>query len=238
MGVGCAHADHVAGLVAALAVLEALEYRAETGQGQYIDISELEALSSLLEVALLNLTVNGIEIAPEGNRSPDFAPSGVYRCQGDDRWCAISVENDKDWQRFCEVLGAPELAEDARFANTSGRLEHAAELDKLVEGWTMKHTPEEVMNRLQGVGVVAGVIQDAADLACDPQLKARGFFTQVEHPSLGTVTFDTTPIKLSETPASSYHPAPILGQDNEYVYGKILGMNDEEIRSFTERGIY
>ena len=93
------------------------------------------------------------------------------------------------------------------------------------------------MNRLQGVGIAAGVVQDAADLACDPQLKARGFFAEVEHPVLGRVTFDTTPIKLSETPASSYCPAPILGQDNDYVYGKILGMSDEEIASFTERGI-
>ena len=238
LGVGCAHADHVAGLVAALALLEALEYRSETGEGQYIDISELEALTSLLEVAVLDFTANARELAPEGNSNPDFAPCGVYRCQGDDRWCAISLSSEEEWQHLCGVLGYPAWTKDTRFATNSERVKHSTELDRLVEGWTINHTPEEVMNLLQGVGIACGVVSDAASLAEDPQLRERGFFTSVEHPVLGKVTFDTTPVKLSETPASFYRPAPILGQDNDYVYGKLLGMTKKEIAFFTEKGIF
>ncbi len=238
LGVGCAHGDHVAGLAAALAALEALEYRDQTGEGQCIDISELEALTSLLGGAVLEFTASGQEATPEGNGNPDFAPSGVYRCRGDDRWCAISVSSEEEWQRFCEVMGYPGWTKEAGFASTSSRLEHSAELDRLVEGWTTKHTPEEVMSRLQGAGVASGVVSSAADLARDPQLQERGFFTEVEHPVLGRVTFDTTPIKLSETPAGSCRPAHLLGQDNDYVYGELLRMSQEEIARLTEEGVF
>ena len=237
LGVGFAFADHVAGLFAALAILEALELREQTGEGQFIDLSELEALCSLLEVAFLEFFANGREAEPEGNKSQDFAPSGVYRCKGDDRWCAISVASDEEWQRFCEVVGL-NLSEDERFATLKGRLEHSSELDKLVEEWTAKYTPQEVMSKLQEAGVASGVVASAEELASDPQLKARGFFTQVEHPILGKITFDTTPIKLSETPANSFRPASFLGQDNEYVYGKLLGLSQDEIMRLTKEGVF
>jgi len=232
VGVGCAHGDHVAGCFAALAILEALEYRDRTGEGQYIDLSELEALLSLLEVAILEFTASGQEAVPQGNSDSDFAPSGVYRCRGDDRWCAISVAGEDEWRRFCRVI------KEARFKTAAGRLEHSAELDRLIERWTIRFTPDEVMNRLQAAGIASGVVADASYLASDPHLKERGFFTTVKHPVLGEITFDTTPIKLSETPATSFRPAPLLGQDNDYVYGELLGMSRREITRLAREGVF
>jgi len=199
IGLGYSYADHVAGLVAALALLGAMEYRQRTGEGQYIDLSQVEAMSSLLGSAILDYTVSGRQVEPLGNSSLQVAPHGVYRCRGDDRWCAIAVFSDEEWQGFCRALGNPPWTGDERFATLPGRLENADELDRLVEAWTREHTAEEVMTWLQEQGVVAGVVQAASDLTSDPQLRARGFFIELDHPELGKTISDGTPIKLSDT---------------------------------------
>jgi len=237
LGLGLSYADHIAGLIAVLALLGAMEYRQRTGEGQYIDVSQVEAMSSLLGSAILEYTVNGKEIEPVGNSSPEAAPHGVYRCQGDDRWCAIAVFSDEEWEGFKRASGNPPWTEDKRFATLSGRLENAEELDRLVEAWTGGHTAEEVMALLQEQGIAAGVVQDAGDLANDPQLKARGFFIELDHPELGKTISDATPIKLSETPSRYSRVAPAQGQDNSYVYGELLGMSEDELAELRQQGI-
>jgi crotonobetainyl-CoA:carnitine CoA-transferase CaiB-like acyl-CoA transferase len=237
MGPGYAHADHVAGLVAALAMLSALEYRRRTGEGQFIDVSQVEAMVSLLGDAVLEYTAYGRAPEPLGNRSAEVAPHGIYRCCGDDRWCAIAVFNDEEWRRFCCVLGDPSLAADRRFTTLAGRLENVAELDRQVEEWTMQHPAEEVMNRLQAAGIAAGVVHDARDLVNDPQLRSRGFFVELGHPELGKTVSDAVPIKLSRTQARYRRAAPTLGQDNDYVYRELLGMSAGDIAALREQGV-
>ncbi len=236
-GLGYAYADHAAGLVAALALLGAIEYRHRTGKGQYIDVSEVEAMASLLGNAILEYTITGKPPEPAGNHSNEAAPYGVYRCRGEDRWCAISVSSDDEWRGFKQAAGNPPWAEDRKFATLSGRLENAEELDRLVEMWTREHTAEEVIALLQGQGVAAGVVQDATDLAKDPQLKARNFFIELDHPELGRTISDTTPIKLSATPAKYRRAAPVKGQDNDYIYGKLLGLTGNELAELKKQGI-
>ncbi len=237
LGLGHSYADHIAGLVACLALLGAMEYRQRTGEGQYIDVSQVEAMSSLLGSAILEYAVNGKPPEPVGNRSNKAAPYGVYRCRGDDRWCAIGVFSDDEWQGFRRALGNPPWAEDRRFATLSSRLENADELDRRVERWTKEHTAEEVMALLQGQGVPAGVVQDASDLANDPQLRERGVFVELDHPETGRTISDATPIKLSGTPARYIRAAPTLGQDNNYVYKQLLGVSDGEVAELKEQGI-
>ena len=236
-GLGTSYADHIAGLVACLALLGAMEYRRKTGEGQYIDVSQVEAMSSLLGGAILEYTANGRQVEPVGNGSTQAAPHNVYRCQGDDRWCAIGVFSDDEWRSFKQALGNPSWIEDKRFATLAGRLGNADELDRLVEGWTREHTTEEVMALLQRQGVAAGVVQDASDLANDPQLKERGFFIELDHPDLGKTISDATPIKLSDNSARYIRAAPVVGQDNGYVYKQLLGMSDSQVAELRQQGV-
>ena len=237
LGVGYSYADHVAGLMAALALLGALEYRQRRGKGQYIDVSQVEAMASLLGDAIVDYTLNGRPVEPVGNSSTQAAPHGVYRCCGEDRWCAIAVFSDEEWQGFKRALGSPQWTENSRFATLASRLKNADELNRLVEEWTRQHTAEEVMAWLQEQGVAAGVVQNASDLANDPHLKQRGFFVELDHPELGKTISDATPIRLSETPAKYNRAAPTPGQDNDYVYKQLLGMSEEEVAELGEKGI-
>jgi len=239
LGLGYSYADHIAGSMGALAILQALEYRQKTGEGQYIDLAELEAMSTLLGTAILDYGVNHRVASPLGNRPAHriAAPHGAYRCKGEDRWCAIAVFTKEEWQAFCQVLGYPSWTREKRFATPLDRWQNIDQLDPLVEEWTKERSAEEVMTLLQEVGIAAGVVQDAADLWQDPQLKARGFFVELDHPVLGRTFSDGSPIKLSDTPAHFQQAAPLLGQHNEYVYRHLLGMSREEIERYTEGGI-
>ncbi len=239
LGLGYSYADPAAGLFAVLAVLAALEHRDETGQGQHIDISEYETMCSLLGPAILDYTVNHNVATPQGN-NPGYiaaAPYGCYKCLGDDRWCVIAVSMEEEWQALRDVLGHPAWSREERFSTLSRRKEHSEELNELLEQWTVKHTPEEIMNLLQQASVPAGIVEDANDLANDTQLTARNFFIQTEHPVLGKTTSDNTPIKLSRTPARFRRPAPLLGQDNYYVYREILGMSEQELSQYIKEGV-
>jgi benzylsuccinate CoA-transferase BbsF subunit len=223
LGPGTAHADHIGALFGCLALLGALEYRRETGEGQHIDISQVEAMASLLGDAFI----------PPG----ETAFQGVYRCRGEDRWCAIAIATDEEWRRFKEALSRPPWADEERFASPTSRLKNKEKLDGLIEGWTGKHTAEEVMALLQKNGVAAGVIQSAADLARDPQLRERGFFIELGHPELGKTVSDASPVRLSATPAVYTRPAPLPGQDNGYVYGELLGLSNGEIKRLKGQGV-
>ena len=239
IGLGYSYADHVAGLFAALAVLAALEYRDRTGEGQYVDISEYEAMCALMGPAIMDYTVNLNLVMPQGNH-PDYAldaPYGCYKCRGEDRWCVIAVFTDGEWQALCRVLGNPPWTKEERFSTLWQRKKHIEELNELLEQWTAQHSPEEVMDLLQGAGVPAGVVKDASELAEDPQLVARNFFIEASHPVLGKVTFDSTPIRLERTPAKFARAAPLLGQDNRYVYQELLGIEAQELSRYIEDGV-
>ncbi|UCH43280.1 MAG: CoA transferase [Dehalococcoidales bacterium] len=236
-GLGHSYADHIAGLYAALALLSALEYRHNTGEGQYIDVSQVEAMVSLLGDAFLEYGLTGKPPEPAGNRSANAAPHGVYRCRGKDRWCAIAVFSDRQWLNFKKAIGNPAWAEDGKWATVPGRLENTEELDMMVEEWTSQHTAEEVMALLQAQGVAAGVVQNAGDIASDQQLRARGFFIELEHPELGKTVSDGNPIRLSRTPASYHRAAPTAGQDNDYVYGELLDISESELTELRRQGV-
>lgn len=239
MGVGYSYADAIGGLYAALVVLAALEYRDRTGHGQHIDISEHEAMCTVLGPALINESINLTELFPRGNRADHIpaAPYGCYKCLGTDRWCVIAVFSDVEWQRLCQIMGNPAWTRDERFSTASRRKEHAEELDELLGQWTTQHTPEHVVDLLQGSGVPAGVVQNAEDLAKDPHLRAREFFVSLEHPVLGETISDSSPIRFTEGSRAGWKAAPLLGEDNRYVYTELLGFTEGEVSSYEEKGI-
>jgi crotonobetainyl-CoA:carnitine CoA-transferase CaiB-like acyl-CoA transferase len=230
-GWGYSYADMSGGYSGALAVLMALWHRKRTGQGQFVDLSQFETISSVVGPALLDVLVNNATVAPFGNRSQEApaAPHGVYRCAGTDRWCAITIFSEHEWQAFCRALGDPAWTKDPCFATPAGRLEYQDALDRQVEEWTQRHAPEEVMRQLQQAGIAAGIVADGDDLDRDPQLRARGYWAHVQTPEGDEVVLDGTPVKLSVTPGYVAAPGPLLGEHTDAVLRRLLGYSEEHI---------
>jgi len=171
-----------------------------------------------------------------GNRYPYAAPHGAYRCRGEDRWCAIAVFTDEEWQSFSGVIGNPAWASDTKFSTLQARKENEDELDELVEAWTINHSAEEVMSKMQSAGVAAGVLETNEDiLENDPQLRYRHSFWKLDHPEIGEYHAPASPYILSKSPLELGR-APLLGEHNEYALKELLGMSDEEITELVIEG--
>jgi crotonobetainyl-CoA:carnitine CoA-transferase CaiB-like acyl-CoA transferase len=238
-GAGCqtAFPDYVAPSYGALAILAALHYRARTGKGQYIDLSQAETAASMIGPAYLEYLVNGRESQPEGNFSATVAPHGCYRCKGDDRWCVIAIQSQEEWIRFCELAGHREWLSDHRFSEPAARLMYRHELDYWIGKWTAQYTPHQVMMMLQRAGIAAGVVQTAEDLYRDPHLRERGFAREVFHPQVGWVTRAGPTVRVANQAPAPRGFSHVAGEDNETVLGEILGLSGEEIRDLAERQV-
>lgn len=246
VGLGTNYSDFVLNPShAVIAILAALRHRDRTGEGQLVEVAQLESVAATLGPALLDYTVNSRVQGRTGNRDPLAAPHGAYPCrrepeapEGADRWCVIAVTTEEEWTAFCRVLGDPEWARDPRFATLAGRKEHEDELDRQVGAWTAGHYAWEVMELLQRAGVPAGVVHTAADvLERDPHLKARGYYVYLDHPEAGRTAYDGLAIRLSRTPGEVRSPAPCLGEHTWQVCTEILGMNPEEVARLTAEGV-
>lgn len=232
VGTGTNYPDHVsAPCHAAIAVLAALRHRRRTGQGQYIDLAQTETMVSLLGPAVLDWTVNGRNQMPKGNRSDTAAPHGVYPCEGEDRWIAISATTDAEWEGLVGALGADSLASDPRFATLVDRHRNHDALDEEITSRTRGLDRYDLMHRLQAAGVPAGVVQTAQDLLeNDPQLRERGHFAMMNHPEMGESVYNTPPFRLRSVEEPLMRtPAPLLGQHTHEVCRELLGMSDAEI---------
>jgi crotonobetainyl-CoA:carnitine CoA-transferase CaiB-like acyl-CoA transferase len=238
-GAGCqtAFPDYVAPSYGALAILAALHYRARTGKGQHIDISQAEAAASMISPALLEFLVTGREPQPAGNFSATAAPHGCYRCKGDDRWCVIAIGSQEEWTRFCELAGHREWLSDHRFADVESRIKYREELDYWIGQWTVRFTPHQVMMLLQKGGIAAAAVQTAEDLYRDPHLRERAFAREVYHSQIGSVTRAGPSVRLGNGATSRRSFAHQAGEDNESVLSDVLGLSSEEISDLMERQV-
>jgi crotonobetainyl-CoA:carnitine CoA-transferase CaiB-like acyl-CoA transferase len=232
-----AYTDFIACRFVGLVLLAALEHRRRTGEGQYIDVSQYEASLHLLAPTLLDYAANERLTPRHGNASPAAAPHGIYRCKGEDRWCAIAVTTQDEWQAFCEVLGRPFWTRRSRFATLDTRLKHAQELDRRVEAWTRMLPSLTVMHMLQQAGVPAGVVQNGADIYRDPQLHHRGFFVELAHPRMGDVPYEGHQFHLSQSPGALWSPAPLLGEHTTTVLRDILRLPATTIAQLEAQGV-
>jgi crotonobetainyl-CoA:carnitine CoA-transferase CaiB-like acyl-CoA transferase len=185
----------------------------------------------------MDYAANGNHQTRRGNRDPDAAPHGVYRCQGDDRWCAITVFNQGQWLAFCDVLGNPPWTQEERFSTEPRRHKHADDLDLLIEHWTRRRSAEDAATALQEAGVPAGIAIDSSQVRDDPQLGYRGHYWNSEDPQAKHFTYEAPPCALSETPAQFRSTAPSLGEANNYVYSELLGLSDGEFARLVEEGV-
>jgi len=157
MHVGISYGDPNGGLHGAFAVLCALMYRARTGKGQYIDLSQWETSTAMVAEGLLDYSMNGSQPERDGNRDPHMAPHGVFRCAGEDRWVGLAVRDDNEWQRLCAVMNRPELATDPRFTTLASRKQNEDELESLMTAWTFTRSAEEATEQLQAAGIPAAL---------------------------------------------------------------------------------
>ena len=237
MMAGFSYGDPNGGVHATFAVMAALLHREKTGQGQYIDLSQWEAAIMLLPEALMDYSMNGTQPERMGNRDPHMAPHGVFRSKGDDRWVSLSVRDEAEWQRLCEVMGQPELRSDARFASLAARKENEAALEAIVTAWTQERTADEATQALQNAGIPAYPALDAIDMVNSPHVGARDYFVELEHPEVGTRRHMGIPWTMSRTPCEIRRPAPCLGQDTDAVLTDIVGLSQDEIAALRERDI-
>ncbi|HEX2174127.1 MAG TPA: CoA transferase [Dehalococcoidia bacterium] len=223
--------DTGAGLQLAVIALAAVERRRRTGQGAYVDMSQLEAAAMLLGPALLDAIVNDRSFVPQGNLLPDrdAAPHEAYPAAGEDRWVTIAVLDEAQWQALIKVMNRSDLAADGRFATAADRVAHVAELDAVIGAWTRDQEPHRLVERLQAGGVPAGVVQTSRDLLEDPHLRARGFFQTVDQPEVGPIPVDSCPLRWTADPVPVRYPAPLLGEHTEYVLREVLGLSEQEV---------
>lgn len=223
------YGDPTAGIHAIMAVLAAMLYRKKTGKGQFIDGSQREAGIRCVGEHILDYQANGRLGTRMGNRHPSLAPCGIYRSAGPDKWIAISVRSDEEWQALCAAMGDPVWAKDEKFADQLSRLKNQDELDQYIEEWTSRVAPYEAMLTLQHVGVAAGPALTNAEVFEDWQNRARDFYQSVDHPEVGPRRHPCIGWVMSKTPRRIPCGAPCLGEHNEYVLGELLGLSRNEI---------
>jgi len=231
------YVDFVAAGFGFIAVLAALDYRRRTGKGQHIDLSQYEAGIQFLTPAILDAQLNQRLHQRNANHDERAAPHGVYPCKGTDQWCAIAVFGDEEWTAFTRAAEKPEWAADSRFRSHESRKEHEDQLDETIGTWTRALDVDALVARLQAGGVRAGKVQSVGDLFSCPQLAHRKQWVPLDHAEFGTYEHEAPPFILSETPAEMRRSCPQLGEHNDYVFEKILGLSRDEIRHLEDDGV-
>ena len=224
---GGAYPDFAIGVHMAFAMMTALRHRDRTGRGQHIDVAMGETVVAMTPEPLLEWTMLGIDPAMRGNRDPDRAPQGVYPSAGEDRWVAVSVEDDEAWAGLRAALGGPAWSRDPALATLDGRLARHDDIDRELGAWAAERTAIEATEALQRAGVAATPVLDGAGLLDDPQLRHRGFFVDIDHPEVGVTASAGIPLRYGET-RLRYGSAPLLGQHNREVFTGLVGVEPEE----------
>jgi benzylsuccinate CoA-transferase BbsF subunit len=229
--------DLMSATTSAFAIIAALNHRQNTGQGQHIDLSSVESLAVFTGDALMDYIMNGRVRSRRGNQDDIMAPHNCYRCRGDDKWVSIAVSKENEWQAFCQVMGNPDWTRDEKFSDAYCRWKYQEELDRLVTEWTVNYTHYEVTEMLQKVGVAAMPSFSNQEIFSDPHFKERKLAVEVEHPVMGKQVVLGAPWKLSETPAKVTKASPTMGENDEYVFGELLGMPSSEIKQLMDEQV-
>ena len=241
------HMDSSGSAMAVYAAILGLIHRARTGKGQWIDFAQMQSCIAHFGEIFMDAAWNDRDQRTMGNKHPG-AIQGCYQCRGPEstpetalyggeRWINITINNDEEWQRLCQVMGDPDWTKDDKFATHESRYGHHDELDEHLEKWTRNRDNFELFYVLQDRGIPAGPVLDHRDSHMDPQLNARGFFQTISGPDIGTYRYPGFPWRFSETPLRVTHPPCRLGEDNDYVYRKVIGLSDDEMADLTKKEI-
>ena len=232
-----APSDLISAASAMFALMSALYHRERTGEGQYIDVSSREVLSSLVGDSILDYILNGRVQERCENRDDVMAPHNLYPCKGRDRWISIAIKDDEEWESLLEAMGNPEWGREERFSDPYLRWENQDELDKLISAWTINHDAFELTRMLQERGIAAFPSMSNRDLFEDPHLRERGHIIKVKPKKIREFECFFAPWRFSSTPPVVETPGPLLGEHNYYVLKELLGYSDEEVRELEEEGV-
>ena len=218
--------DHSSGLHAAVATMAALHQRRRTGQAQHVDLAAREVASAMIGDALVQASV-GETPARLGNGDLGMAPHGIYATAKPDRWLTLAVRNDVEWQTLLQLLKRP--CGDSRFATVQGRLQHHDDLDRLLSQWFASCDADAMAERLQQVGICAHVSWNMEDIANDAHLRARQALTEVSAPDIPPRLAVGAPARFSRSDDVGIRRlTPALGQDEDYVFGELLGLSSAQ----------
>ncbi len=234
--VGTSIADITAGLFTTIGILAALQSRAETGEGQMVDVAMLDSVVAILENAIARYTATGEIPGPLGNRHPAIFPFEPFETA--DGEIMVAAGNDELWTRLCRALDIPDLANDVRFVTNPKRHAYYAEMRAALDAIFRTRPTTDWLTLLDAAGVPNGPINDIADVVHDPQVLAREMMQTVGHPVAGATQLPGIPIKLSATPGAIRRPAPILGEHTAEVLGEWLGLSAEQIKALREEGAF
>ena len=227
-----AFGDAVGGLNGTAAILTALWHKQRSGEGQFVDLSQVECLFPLAAPGILHQSVYGQSPRRSGNKHPDHAPHGVYPCEGDDAWVVIQVTDEIQWQRLQDLI--PALAP---FGDVDERLDKREALDECVRAWTQQRPAAVVMQLLQGVGVTAAKLNNAQAILDEPHLQDRGYLQWLEREYVGVQPHPSPPFRVTADPIPITSPAPTLGQHNHDILGELLGLGADELEELEQQGV-
>jgi crotonobetainyl-CoA:carnitine CoA-transferase CaiB-like acyl-CoA transferase len=227
LGTSMRYGDSTVGAAAALAAVTALLHRDLSGEGQFVDVSAVETLSSMIGDCLLEQDLTGTHVFPEGNRDPDMAPHNCYPCSGGD-WISVAVADDRQWRALCDVLGAATLANDTRYACMPERLQHADALDRELAELTRRQDAGPLAQRLRSAGVPSSKSATSLDVISDQLLWERELYRFVSDHREGQRPILAAPWRMSAAPTEIARGAPDLGEHNDYVLNDILGAHATE----------
>jgi crotonobetainyl-CoA:carnitine CoA-transferase CaiB-like acyl-CoA transferase len=229
--------DFIGGMALAIGILSALRHQQQTGEGQLVDVSNMDVIFSMLDNWPTLHAMTGRQPERWGNRHPFTAP---YDCHlAKDGYVVIGVGNNQLFRTLMEAIGQPELGRDDRFRKPAGRLQRNEEINRIVGAWVAERTVDEVMAALgpEGANVPCAPVMDVARLRDDPQIAARNMVVPLPHPQLGQVPVTGLPVKLSATPGRLDHLGPALGQHNADIYGALLGLPAAEMERLRSTGV-
>jgi crotonobetainyl-CoA:carnitine CoA-transferase CaiB-like acyl-CoA transferase len=221
----------------AVAITAALLHRARTGEGAYIDVSQVETAVYSLSEWVLGYAASGRTFGRLGNRSPHAAPHGVFPCAGEDRWVAIAVHDDDDWRKLVAAMGTPAWATAAPLSTVDGRMQQVDMLERHLAEWTAAQEAPALAALLQAAGLDAHAVSDMQELLQDPQLTHRAHFTELEHAVVGRYVVEANGLRFSDAPMRFTRPAPLLAGDSEHVYRDLLGLSASEYDELAAAGV-